>query len=236
MTAERWVLDFPSGVVCTQFCTCHGVSRKKVWRGNLNFLRWAAIYVAQSHWHTAASRNRKVNLRSSLQQRWLRMVWSRNQMRWDGWFRSCDLSDLHMDSAIGWKLTKRCSNKTDYTQRSFNLNLQLQWFQFRFERGHWSCSEDYSDVWGSLFSSLKVRQLMKLLYRKHRRSKCKSGSKGIQQVIKELLGAAYSSLLYGSRWHYSILGTINEDASKISAQNRWAIAVYKYIWMRSMNV
>ena len=55
---ELWVLDRPPGVIYIS----HGLPRKKV--GSRNFLRWAPIYVAQSRWHTAASRNLKANLRS----------------------------------------------------------------------------------------------------------------------------------------------------------------------------
>ena len=53
-------------------------------------------------------------------------------------------------------------------------------------------------------------------------------AEGIEQDIKELLRYGLRMLAsYCFWWHYSILGAINEDLSKISAQNRWVIAVYK---------
>ena len=54
-------------------------------------------------------------------------------------------------------------------------------------------------------------------------------AEGIEQDIKELLRCGLLRMLvsYSFLWHYSILGTINEDLTKISAQNRWVIAVYK---------
>ena len=56
---------------------------------------------------------------------------------------------------------------------------------------------------------------------------------GIEQDIKELLWWGLRMVvLYGFLWHYSILWTINEDLTKISAQNRWVMAVYK---QRNMN-
>ena len=87
---EGCVLDLSPGVVCTS----HGVPtwRKKV--RSPNFLGWAPIYVAQCHWYTAASRSRKVHLRSSQQQRLLRILWSRNIIRWEGRFTSCNLADV----------------------------------------------------------------------------------------------------------------------------------------------
>ena len=76
---ELCLLDVSPGVICS----CLGVQRKKVRRRNLNFLRWAPnYYVAQSHWHTAASRNWKVNPRCSQQQRLLRILSSQHPTRW----------------------------------------------------------------------------------------------------------------------------------------------------------
>ena len=77
---ELCVLEVSPGVVCTY----HGVTRKK----------WGPIYVTQSHWHIAVSRNWKVHLRSSQQQRMLRILRSRNPMKWDDRFTSCNLSDI----------------------------------------------------------------------------------------------------------------------------------------------
>ena len=55
-------------------------------------------------------------------------------------------------------------------------------------------------------------------------------AKGIEQDIKELLRCGLRILVsYNFWWHYSILGTINEDLTKISAQNRWVITVYKQL-------
>ena len=103
---ELWVLDHLfHGAVRTS----HGVPRKKV--RNRNFLRWAPISVAQSHWLTAAFRNRKENLRSSQQQRLLRMWGSRNLMRWDGRFTSCDFSDVHQLAGNSQSVVPK---KTDY--------------------------------------------------------------------------------------------------------------------------
>ena len=134
-----------------------GVVWKKVQRRN--FLRWASIYVSQSHWHTAASRIWKVHLRSSRQQRLLRTIWSRNLMRWDGRSTFCDLSDLHTDSAIGWNFTERRSNQKrlryGHRERSPNLgsNCIISDSSSVPERGYWSCTEDYSTMWGSLSSA-----------------------------------------------------------------------------------
>ena len=103
---ELWVLDHLFlGVVRTS----HGEQRKKV--GNRNFLRWMPIYVAQSHWLTAASRNPKANLRSPQQQCLLRMSWSRNLMRWDGRFTSCDFSDVQQLAGNSQSVVPK---KTDY--------------------------------------------------------------------------------------------------------------------------
>ena len=98
---ELWVLDHHLflGVVRTS----RG-ARKKV--GSRKFRRWATIYVAQSNWLTAASRIRKVNLRSLQEQRLLRMWWSRNLIRWDGPLTFCDFSDFHSQSVV--------PKKTDY--------------------------------------------------------------------------------------------------------------------------
>ena len=179
---EPCVLDVSLGVVCT----CHGLQRKKVRRRNLNFLKWAAqIYVLQSHWRTAASRNWKLNLGLCQQRRLLK---SPKPMKWDGLFTSCDLSDLHMDSEIGWKLTERHSNKNrlrcGHRERSFNpvsiCNLSNP--SSAPERGHWGCTEDYSTMWGSLNSVFEhCKRLMKLFIRKHRKlnkksKTCKLGS------------------------------------------------------------
>ena len=50
----------------------------------------------------------------------------------------------------------------------------------------------------------------------------------IEQGIKELLRCGLRMVsLTASDDIYSVLETINEDLSKISAQNRWVIAVYK---------
>ena len=89
---ERCVLDVSPGAICTS----HGVPTSS-WRKKVrspNFLGWAPIYVAQCHWYTAASRSRKVHLRSSQQQRLLRILWSRNIIRWEGRFTSCNLADV----------------------------------------------------------------------------------------------------------------------------------------------
>ena len=98
---ELWVLDHHLFLGLVR--TSRG-ARKKV--GSRKFRRWATIYVAQSHWLTAASRIRKVNLRSSQEQRLLRMWWSRNLIRWDGPLTFCDFSDFHSQSVI--------PKKTDY--------------------------------------------------------------------------------------------------------------------------
>ena len=53
-------------------------------------------------------------------------------------------------------------------------------------------------------------------------------AKGIEQDIKELLRCSLRILsLTASNDIYRVLETINEDLSKISAQNRWVIAIYK---------
>ena len=55
-------------------------------------------------------------------------------------------------------------------------------------------------------------------------------AEGIEQDINELLRYGLGLLVYyGFKFssHCSILETINEDLTKISAQNRWVIAVYK---------
>ena len=61
-------------------------------------------------------------------------------------------------------------------------------------------------------------------------------AEGIEQDIKELLRCGLRLVVfYGFLWDYSILGTINEDLSKISAQNRWVIAVYKQPNMNALD-
>jgi hypothetical protein len=59
---------------------------------------------------------------------------------------------------------------------------------------------------------------------------------GVEQDIKELLRYGLRIVVsYGFWWHYSILGTINEDLTKISAQNRWVIAVYRQPNMKALD-
>ena len=150
---ELCLLDASPGVVCA----CHGVQRKKVRRRN--FLRWAPIYVAQSHWLTAISRNSKVHLWSYQQQRLLRILWSRNQMKWDGLFTSCDLSDAHIDSEFAQKLTERRSNKNrlryNHRERGSNPSSICSFSGPSSVpgRGHWNCTKDYSIMRGSLNSA-----------------------------------------------------------------------------------
>ena len=61
-------------------------------------------------------------------------------------------------------------------------------------------------------------------------------AEGIEQDIKELLRYGLRMVVSYDFWyHYSILGTINEDLSKISAQNRWVIAVYKQPNMNALD-
>ena len=153
---ELWVLDHLFlGVIRTS----HGVPRKKV--GSRNFLRWAPIYVTQSHWHAAASRNRKENQRSSQQQRLLRMWWSRNPMRWGGWYTFCDFSDVHIGSEIGWKFTEHRS-KEDRLRYSHRGRGSIPGSNNSFsdpssvpERGHYRCTEDYSTMRGWLNSAFE---------------------------------------------------------------------------------
>ena len=58
-------------------------------------------------------------------------------------------------------------------------------------------------------------------------------AEGIEQDIQELLRCGLRIVsLTASDDIYSVLKTINEDLTKISAQNRWVIAVYKE---RNMN-
>ena len=53
-------------------------------------------------------------------------------------------------------------------------------------------------------------------------------AKSIEEDIKELLRCGLRMVVrYGFSSYYSTLGTINEDLTKISSQNRWVIAVYK---------
>ena len=61
-------------------------------------------------------------------------------------------------------------------------------------------------------------------------------AEGIEQDIKELLRCGLRMVVsYGFWWYYSILGTINEDLKKISAQNRWVIAVYRQPNMKALD-
>jgi hypothetical protein len=119
------------------------------------------IYVAHSHWHTAASRDWKVNLRSSQRQRLLRILWSRNPMGWDPRFTSCNLSDIHMDSEIGRKLTERRSNKnwlrSRHRERSSNPGSICSFSGPGSipARGHWRCTDDHSTMRGSLNSAFE---------------------------------------------------------------------------------
>ena len=69
------------------------------------------LFYTITRWHTAVSRNWKVNLWLFLQYHLLRMLWSQNQRRWDGQLTSWDLSNAHIHSEIDWKLTERRSNK-----------------------------------------------------------------------------------------------------------------------------
>ena len=174
---ELWVLNLSPGVV-----TCHGVPRKKV-RGR-NFLRWAPVCDAQIPFKlTNSSRNWKVKLRSSQLQRLLRILWIRTPMRWDGLLASCDLSDIHVDSAIGWKLKECRSNKDGlrygHRERSSNPRSICSFCYSSSvpERGHWGCTEDYSTMRSWFTSALKVaRRLIKLFIRKHRELNKKSKS------------------------------------------------------------
>ena len=103
---ELCVLDVSPGVVWT----CHGVSRRKVRRWNL--LRWAPVYVAQSHWHIAAFRNLRKNLQRSSQEEHPSRIklWNRNPMRWGCRLISCNPSDGYLHSEIVWKLSNGHSN------------------------------------------------------------------------------------------------------------------------------
>ena len=115
---KLWVLEVSPGVICT----CHGLTIKK----------WEPIYVVQSHWHIAVSRNWKVHLQSSQQQWLLRILWSQNLMKWGDRFMSCNLSDVQ-------KLSE--THRASFQQKQITLlppwkrfwpclNLQLQWFQY----------------------------------------------------------------------------------------------------------
>ena len=163
-------------------CTCHGVPRKKVRRRKL--LRWAPIYVAESHWHTAASRNWKVHLRLSQQQRLLRSLWSRNPMKWVGRFTSCDLTNVHLDSGIAWKHTERCSNKNrlryNHRERGF-ISGPICSFSDRssvLERRHRSCTEDYSSMRGSLGSAFEDCKTIDKIFHQQ--------ASDVEQKVKEL--------------------------------------------------
>ena len=60
---------------------------------------------------------------------------------------------------------------------------------------------------------------------------------GIEQYIKELLRCGLRLgivSLMASDDIYSVLETINEDLTKISAQNRWVLAVYKQPNMKAL--
>ena len=51
---------------------------------------------------------------------------------------------------------------------------------------------------------------------------------GIERDIRELLRCGlWMVVSYDFWWHYSILGTIYEDLTAISTQNRWVITIYK---------
>ena len=116
----------------------------------------AHLCCAITHWHTATSRYWEVNLRSSQWQRLLRMLWSRNPMRWDGWFTSCDISDVHINSEIVWKITNCRSNQNrlcyGHRERSSNPGSVCSFCDPSSipERGHWRCAEDYPSMRGSL--------------------------------------------------------------------------------------
>ena len=120
----------------------------------------------QSHRHTAVSRHWKDHQRSSQQQRLLRILWGRNPMRWDlGRFTSLNLPDVQIGSEIVWKHRKRHSNKNrlrrGHCERSSNPGSICSFYGPSSvpERGHWSCTEDYSNMRGSLnfaFKSCKM--------------------------------------------------------------------------------
>ena len=117
----RWLpclLEVSPGVVCIY----HGVPRKKERRRNLPRCQWAPIYVAQSLCHTAVSRNWKVHLRSSQRQRMLRIFWSRNPMKWDDRFTSCNLSD---HQKLSENLQSVVPTKTDYAMSTVKEVLTL---------------------------------------------------------------------------------------------------------------
>ena len=171
------MLGLSPGVVCT----CHGVPRKKV-RGR-TFLRWAPVYDAQIPFKlTNSSRNWKIKLRSSQLQRLPRILWIRTPMRWVGRLTSCDLSDIHVDSAIGWKLKECRSNKDGlrygHRERSSNPRSICSFCYSSSvpERGHWGCTEDYSTMWGWFTSALKVARRLIKLFRKHQKLNKKSKS------------------------------------------------------------
>ena len=60
-------------------------------------------------------------------------------------------------------------------------------------------------------------------------------AENIEQDIKELLRYATNTGLLRLLMNYSILETINEDLTKISAQNRWVITVYKQLNMNALD-
>ena len=60
-------------------------------------------------------------------------------------------------------------------------------------------------------------------------------AENIEQDIKELLRYATNTGLLRLLTNYSILETINEDLTKISAQNRWVITVYKQLNMNALD-
>ena len=61
-------------------------------------------------------------------------------------------------------------------------------------------------------------------------------AEGVEQDIKELFRCGLRIVVSYSFWgHYSILGTINEDLTNISSQNRGVIAIYKQLNMNALD-
>ena len=110
--------------------------------------------------HIAVFRYQKVHLRSSQQQRLLRILCGRNPMRWYGSVHvlGSPWHPIPIDSEIIWKLKKPHSNKNSLRygncERSSNPGSICSFNDPSsvLERGHWSCTEDYPSLRGSLNS------------------------------------------------------------------------------------
>ena len=135
----------------------------------------SATLCSQSHWHTDASRNWRVLLRSFQKQRFLRILRKRNSSystKWDNRFPSCNLSDVQKLS----EFTERRSNKSRlhhcHRERGSNLVAICSWCcasSFS-ARGHWSRTEDYPSMRGSSNSACEGCKTIdeKVSIRRHR--------------------------------------------------------------------